>query len=249
MNDDFISKMKEKNIGRTKYGNHTYSNLWYVDNNNKVCFTFSPRGGCSIAFKLFLDLNSLLEDAIKFKPWIHDYRCEIIGRNTKICNINYFIKNNYSFIKFIMNPYIRAVSCYRPQRSHNLSFREYMRKIVHDIDFLEKNEKYHMRPQYIDGEENIITKYIKIDKYEKYDITLQDGSLYTLDVNKYSSTHHAKKNVNNTTFCGDCPRRKINNNLPYSYKYFYDDEIRELVEKFYKQDIEKYGYKFEDFDN
>ena len=41
---------KLNNLYITSYGNSTYSNLWYCDNINKVCFTFTPRGGCSIAF-------------------------------------------------------------------------------------------------------------------------------------------------------------------------------------------------------
>ena len=36
------------------YSNTIYSNLWYCDDENKVCITFTPRGGCSIAFKCYL---------------------------------------------------------------------------------------------------------------------------------------------------------------------------------------------------
>jgi hypothetical protein len=48
-------------------------------------------------------------------------------------------------------------------------------------------------------------------------------------------------------FCGDTPKNTINKNLPKSYKYFYDDEIKSLCESFYKQDIEKYGFTFDNF--
>ena len=68
-----------------------------------------------------------------------------------------------------------------------------------------------------------------------------------LDVNKYTSSHHGKKNINNKTFSGDLPRNVVNENLPKTYKYFYDDEIRKMVETFYKKDIEKYNYSFDDF--
>jgi hypothetical protein len=63
------------------------------------------------------------------------------------------------------------------------------------------------------------------------------------------SNHHGKKINNFTSFCGDLPKHKIYEYLPKSYKYFYDDEIRALVEQYYKLDIEKYGYKFEDFES
>ena len=38
-------------------------------------------------------------------------------------------------------------------------------------------------------EEKFVTKYIKLDKYEKYDILLLDGTNYTVDVTKYISQH------------------------------------------------------------
>ena len=51
--------------------------------------------------------------------------------------------------------------------------------------------------------------------------------------------------MNNVRFCGDFPLNIVFNNLPKTYKYFYDDEIKKMVDTFYKQDIEHYGYSFE----
>jgi hypothetical protein len=146
-----------------------------------------------------------------------------------------------------MNPYIRAVSIYRTQSSHNLSFREYLHQLINnEINYFNTIDREHLHPQYIKDEEQIITKYIKINENEKYTIKLEDGTLYELDVNKYSSVHHGIK-TNITEFCGDIPRNIVNKNLPKSYKYFYDDEIKSMVDKYYKDDIEKYGFSFENF--
>ena len=145
-----------------------------------------------------------------------------------------------------MNPYIRAVSVYRAQTSHDLSFRQYLVQLVNnEIGYFNDNDKYHYHPQYIDGEENVITKYIKINENETFHITLHDGLLYTLDANRYTSCHHGHKNITNTNFMGDTSKSIVNDNLPVSYKYFYDDEIYKLVETFYKNDIDKYGFTFE----
>ena len=38
-----------------------------------------------------------------------------------------------------------------------------------------------------------------------------------------------------------------NNNLPKNYKLFYDDEIKKMVDIYYKDDIEKYGFTFDNF--
>jgi hypothetical protein len=242
-----VSNIKSKNIGCTNYGNSIYNDLWYVSNIHKLCLTFTPRGGCTISFKLFLDLIGLLEDGLKYSDWIHEYRCDIFIHFINKYNINNLINEKYTFIKFIINPYIRAVSVYRIQTSHNLSFRDYLKQLTNDkIQYFNIPDIYHLQPQYIDGEENIITKYIKINNNDILSIKLADGNDYELDVNKYTSSHHGVKNVENTSFCGDILRTEVNKNLPKSYKYFYDDEIKKMVETFYKNDIEKYGFSFDE---
>ena len=50
----------------------------------------------------------------------------------------------------------------------------YENYLNNQIDYFNDNDKYHYHPQYIDGEENIITKYIKIDKNETFKIKLFD---------------------------------------------------------------------------
>jgi hypothetical protein len=195
----------------------------------------------------YLDLIGLLNEALTYNNFIHAYRHDIINKKSVHYDINKLIDEKYTFIKFIINPYIRAVSIYRAQSSHNLSFRQYLKQLLDNkIDYFNNNDKFHYHPQYVDGEKNIITKYIKIDKNEICQITLHDGSLYILDVNKYTASHHGKKK-NITVFCGDLPKNVINNNLPNNYKYFYDEEIKQMVETFYKNDIEQYNYSFNDF--
>ena len=241
--ESLINNVNEKDVSRTKFGNSAYSNLWYVDNKNKICITFSPRGGCSISYQQYLDLVGLLEDGLNYKPFIHNYRMDIFDGNISYTEIDKLISEKYTFIKFIMNPYIRAVSIYRTQTSHNLSFREYLKKIINKDLTLNENDRYHSHNQYIIGEENIITKYIKIDENEKYTINLHDNTFYELDVNKYNSPHHGIKH-DIDTFCGDIPKDIVNKNLPQNYKYFYDEEIKNLVYIIYKDDIEKYNAKW-----
>ena len=49
--EQYISTIKQKDLCMTTYGHNIYSNLWYVCNKNKICITFTPRGGFSIAFQ------------------------------------------------------------------------------------------------------------------------------------------------------------------------------------------------------
>ena len=74
---------------------------------------------------------------------------------------------------------------------------------------------------------------------------MSNGKLYNLDVNKYTSGHHGTK-TNYAEFCGDLLNDVVNKNLPKSYKYFYDEEIKQMVDTYYKEDIEHYGYSFDD---
>ena len=244
-NDKLISNINKKNLSKTTYSNSIYNNLFYCDNENKICISFTPRGGCSISFQQYLDLVGLLKDGLDYNPFIHFYRNVIFEPNIKVININKLIKQ-FTFVKFIMNPYIRTVSIFRAQTSHNLSFRQYLNQLINNkIDYFNENDKYHFHQQYIPDEEKIITKYIKIDKNETFEIKLSNGKLYNLDVNKYTSCHHGIK-TDNTIFCGDLLKDDVNNNLPKSYKYFYDEEIKQMVDTYYKQDIEHYGYNFDD---
>ncbi len=241
-----ISNIKEKKLCKTMYGDSIYKNLFYCDNENKICITFTPRGGCSISFQQYLDLVGLLKDGLDYNPFIHRYRCNILDKNIEFIDINKLIEEQFTFIKFIMNPYIRAVSIFRAQESHNLSFRQYLHQLINNkIDYFSNNDKYHYHQQYNLGEEKIITKYIKIDKNESFEIKLIDGTLYNLDVNKYTSCHHGKK-TKNTEFVGDLLRKDVNMKLPKSYKYFYDEEIKKMVDSYYKEDIEHYEYSFDD---
>lgn len=246
MENKLISNIKKKNLSRTKYPNAIYGNLFYCDNENKICISFTPRGGCSVSFQQYLDLVGLLKDGLDFNPFIHFYRINIFDPNVNVIDIDKLIKQQFTFIKFIINPYIRAVSIFRAQTSHNLSFRQYLRQLINNqTDYFNDNDKNHYYQQYIPNEEKIITKYIKIDKNETFEIKLSNGKLYNLDVNKYTSCHHGKK-TDNTEFCGDLPRKVANQRLPKSYKYFYDEEIKQMVDIYYKQDIEHYGYSFDD---
>ena len=219
----------------------------YGDRNKKVCFLWSPRGGCSITFKCFLDMIGLLDDAEKYSNWIHNYRMEIMLPNISCISILDLKKNNYHIIKTIVNPYSRAVSIWIFQESHNLSFRDYLKELLNDkISYFNGNVKYHLKPQYVDGEEDIVTKYIKLDKFEKYEVLLSDGTTYTVDVTKYTSNHHAKRSEAINYFVGDIKLNDIKNIVPLSYKHFYDDEIKEMVYTYYKKDIEFYDYKFDE---
>ena len=52
------------------------------------------------------------------------------------------------------------------------------------------------------------------------------------------------RQTEHTNYCGDICRKDII--LPKSYKYFYDEETKKMVEDVYGIDIKMYNYSFED---
>lgn len=246
-----IQKIKQSGAARTTFHLSTplspYHDLWYVDTVHKLCVTFSPRGGCSVAFQSYLQLLGLLEDALQYHSFIHMFRQQLFHPNVPVIPLPQLKQNGYTFLKFIMNPYIRAVSIYRLIQSHNFSFRNHLKQLLkNQIGYYNDNDKYHFHLQYIEGEEQWIHHYIRIDKKETFTIRLQNGQDYTFDVSQYSSPHHGQK-TSFESFCGDTPRSIINEHLPSSYKCFYDEEIKSLVETFYHKDLKVYSYTFDDF--
>ena len=229
------------NIIKTKFNNNNvYAHCMYASKKNKICFIFTPRSGCTVTIKCFLDLNNLLQDLESKKHmgkmYVHYYRHMILEKKIETINIDKLKNDNYNFIKFIVNPYLRAVSIFTFIK-HNLSFKEFLKQI--NILKLSEYEKFHIHQQYISDEEKYINKYIKIDKIDEI-YKIND---FEINPNNYTSVHHSqRKNI--ITFCGDIPKNKLQ--LPQNYKYMYDDEIKKLVENLYKKDIEYYNYTFEE---
>jgi hypothetical protein len=239
--EKYIQNIKNKKCSKTLNGS-------IVNDLDKIIFLWSPRAGCSITCSCAFDILSLMEDSIEFNGNVHGYRLNVYLKNVIEKNIVDLYKQNYTIIKSIVNPYSRAVSIYLFQRSHNLSFREFLKKLLNNT--LEYNEfdNYHLQQQYIDKEESYITKYIKLDLFETYNFVLNNGENYLIDINKYSSKHHFnRKDIN--FFLGDMPLKEAKKNIPKLYSFFYDDEIKNMVEQYYSIDIKKYNYKFEDIDN
>ena len=206
---------------------------------------WSPRAGCSITFQCFLDINNLLNEALNYNNFIHVYRMDIYQKNVPSIPLKQLIKENYIIIKSIVNPYSRAVSIWRGHISMDktISFKEYMKQLINETIILSKMDRNHTIPQYITNEESYITKYIKLDLNETYTIQLNNETDYIIDINKYTSTHHGVK-TEHTNYCGDICRKDII--LPKSYKYFYDEETKKMVEDVYGIDIKMYNYSFED---
>lgn len=81
-----------------------------------IVLCYSAKCGCSTVLKWFLEQNGLLEEAIKFDPWIHNYREKVLQsrKNYKQQCMDIFLSDNPGkiIIKVVRDPMKRAVSSY-----------------------------------------------------------------------------------------------------------------------------------------
>jgi hypothetical protein len=243
-----IENIKSKKISRTVLGKSNYRNLFYCDDENKICFAFTPRSGCSVCFQQFLHLVGLLEDANNFSSFVHNYRM-FLNSHLKVVPIKKLVEQKYLFIKFIINPYRRIVSCFNYRANEykkEMSFREYLKNLLRDKNddkIFSNDEIWHHQNQYINGEKDIINFYYVVNENPIYIIRLFDGRNYAIDLSKFQSVHHTKK-TNIQNFCGDIKYKDLINKFPQDYKCMYDHEIKSLVDEIFKIDIKQYNFKF-----
>ena len=221
---------------------------YYCDHINKIGFFTTPRSACTKSAKLFLDIIGIEKsvDETSCMGWhpgwqalrrddptvnIHWWKWAIfdkanMGKNNpdlKSENVFELKKKGYKFIKIIINPFRRAVSCFLIlYHFPNLTFREFLkmykkggfRSFDHPDDKYNQNP-YHNERQYVPGESDIVTHYIRVDKPdETMEITLADGNKYIIDPNKFRSFHDFSKKkgeVPITSFCGDVPLCELKN--------------------------------------
>jgi hypothetical protein len=192
----------------------------------------------------------LLEDAKAYHPWIHRYRIDILTPLVPRFKKEQLARDGYTFIKFVMNPYRRAVSCFhihhhKPHRS-DFTFKTYLKKRLSDPEYFDEIDKSHHAPQYEEKEEKYIHKYICIHRNETYTLTKEDGTTFVIDPNRFNSIHHVAKHANKPEQADwswpDVLVKDAVNAMPAKYKCFYDTETKKLVEQLYHDDIVMYPF-------
>lgn len=173
----------------------------------------------------------------------------------KLKEKNIFYKNKIQYIQFTVNPYRRTVSSYLFYMKYGYGYKN---KIL-DMSFydfissiLNKNieDNIHHRSQIFFIEKNI--DYIKLEKF-KFNIN-NFNKKYNLNFKipetKHTPQHHMKKNKYlEKKYIGNIKYSIIKNNIPIDYSLFYDDKIKENVEKIYGEDIKKLNYTWDEFKN
>lgn len=224
-----------------------------------VCVIWQAKAGCTSVNKMFFEEEGLLEEALNYNPWIHEYRQIYTERpDTQEKRRFAVVNKNTKWIQFTVNPYRRAVSSYihcskdlhssvpsflkrmTDMDSPNFSFKQFltflMQTNIRDIHF--DSQVFHLYK-----EKDI--EYIKMEKLD--DMLPIINKKYNLNYTPKTSHHHAKTNEDRKTFVGDTLWNDVKDNIPLDYSYFYDKEIRDMVEQLYGLDIEVLNYTWEEF--
>ena len=226
-----------------------YNCAFLYHEKEKVKVIWSPKAACTHVKKMFFYHENLLDEAIKFNPWIHEYHYKIFKKRQKN-----FKDNDVRYIQFTVSPYRRAVSSYvhlikyiipekkNTQNLKNISFYDFLILIKNNC--LEKNEHYKL--QTFHNYKNLDIEYFKMEEIEDNYKLLKDK--YNLNYKHFSSNHYIKK-TDFKEFCGYTNYNDLVGKIPKHYKYFYNDKIRELVEEIYGIDIKNFNYTWEEFLN
>jgi hypothetical protein len=225
-----------------------------IDYNKRLILFWTPRAACTCAVAIFFKHTGLLDTVLQHHQWPHRYRN--IYYNNNRATLRNFKDKSYCKIKVVRNPYHRIVSCYihyiktaRPNtiKIKNYSFFEYLNAIIKD-DIPGYIYKYHVIPQ-ASKADAYISKIVKIENIENdlKKIDKERGfNLYDsyLDIKAKKLTHITPKNENIKYFVGYLKTDEIKKIGVPDYKYFYNDQIKAIVGRIYRLDIERYGYSY-----
>jgi len=212
---------------------------------SKVVFGWTPKAGCTVVIKMFLDQCGLLEEALAFYTWVHDFRWSVLEQ------VECPPHNTLVRIKFVRNPYSRAVSSYFAVAYHrhlfgmfdsmdHLSFETFLKYLASG----NATWDHHFDKQFCQGE-----TYHEIIHLEKMDEEIPRlNQMYGLQLKwKFTSSHHFPKDHTMKTDYQGANDFSKNRDPVGSYKAFYNEENRKLVESIYADDFIHYGYTYEDF--
>lgn len=204
---------------------------------------WAPKAGCTVVCKIFFDYMDELEKSLKYDDWIHNLRPKYYKKYGKV-DEKLLLSNNFIKIKFVRNPYSRAVSSYIHVMKTHLknNFNNEDMSFYTFLLYLEK-KNYPSDPHYAMQmccleKEDTFDHIIKIENLEKEIKNL--NKLYNLNYD-FSSSHHVIKHTSNINV-SNVKFSQISNTP--TYNNFYD---KNLVFKLYKDDIIRYNYTFEDF--
>ncbi len=159
---------------------------------------WSHKSGCTSFVKWFFFQIGILDKAIQYHPWVHEYENQVYKRqsNYKEEMIEQILQSNKDIFKLVRNPYKRAVSSFLAisqvgvfEMKSNPLYKEWEKIGQYLYDNGNSNEGIsfkqflyyinmvgsdigkidpHMAQQYIEGEELFIKNYIHLENFNDH---------------------------------------------------------------------------------
>jgi len=241
----------------------------HYNKNFPLILFWSPKSGCTPFAKWFFFQIGILNKALEYHPWIHNYEFEVYKKqpNYNLEVLNEILNSKRKVFKLVRNPYKRAVSSflhlignmeypifrepgeirllfYKDRNSNKgISFKHflyYLRRVGPKPGVING----HFAQQYIDGEEYLIKNYIYLENFDNHISKIEESYGLVKSpleiINK--SGHYFSSRMILTGDYSKIAFAKLNKLLP-TYHSFYDKETKDLVREVFKKDFEVYGYK------
>lgn len=227
---------------------------------------WSPKVGCTVLTKMFFSQMGLLEKALAYNPWIHEYRMFVFYKDHLVGREDLENPEFYKF-KVVRNPFSRVVSAYLRvmenttpnniavqnaikhmswRRTHNISFRRFV-TYLETLNLLDCDD--HQALQKKQFEYEIIPCFNKIIKLEN----LADGIAemnaemgFSFDLTGLTSHHHQDIKTDLHENVANKKWSRIKSKVP-PYKMFYTDDLIKRIQILYKDDLDAYDYSWESF--
>jgi hypothetical protein len=246
-----------------------------VNKDKKIMVGWTPKCACTTVCKMFFNHLGLLDEALDFHPFIHQYRQRVYEPKNPVLT-NYFHDDSILKFKVVRNPYRRVVSSYvhymrdsYTEKNHpiiaqlkqlghkepnNITFLDFLNYLT-KVDLKKGKTEFHQEYQYDLFEIDNSLKWGYIIKIEHIKEGLRKinesyGLNLTVDGDIGESFHYTHKNKDFKGIAFDKRAKDIivrngDDTTIPDYKYFYNPSVKKRVEKIYGTDIKLYDYIYD----
>lgn len=254
-----------------------YNRIPHYHKDFPLILLWSEKSGCTSLAKWFFFQIGLLDKALEYDPWVHNYEFEVYKQQSGYREQleNDLLTSNKKVYKLVRNPYKRIVSSFIMIHSPTLDrikdWRQFRFNLIGNIkEFFYNNRDSidgisykqfllylkqkgagvgivngHIAQQYIPGEEVFIHKYIYLENFEKEikEIENKFGLIESSLSELSKSNHHFTSRMVYEGDYADIITTDPLFQLWPTYKSFYNEETKQLVEEIFQQDFKAYGYQ------